>query len=469
MQVIETLNDGLKRAYSVVVPAGDIESRRTARLTELSRSLRLPGFRPGKIPMSVVRTRYATAVTAEIVEAQVNASTQQVLSDRGLRPAMQPKVEVISLDTDGTSVKDLEFKVELELLPEITMPDFAAIHLTRRRATVAEETVDKALAEIAARNKDFSDVTEDRGATTGDKLTVDFLGRVDGVAFPGGTGTDMEVELGATGFIPGFAEGMEGMKPGETRTIDVVFPETYGAKELAGKPASFEITAKKLSSASVPALDDALGKKLGFEDLSGVRKIITDQMQREYDNLSRMRLKRELLDNLAGSVDFPAPEGMVEAEFGQIWQRIEADRAAGKLDADDSAKDDETLRTEYHAIATRRVRLGLLLAEIGRSNSLTVGADEMTRAMRAEAGRYPGQEQQVMEFFRANPQAAETLRGPIYEDKVVDYVLELATVSDVSVTPEELAADPAETPIAFAGGEPPAADLEAATSAAEPV
>ena len=442
MQVTETLNDGLKRTYNVVVPAGDIESRRTARLMELSRSLRLPGFRPGKIPMSVVRTRYATAVTAEVVEAQVNASTQQVLSERGLRPAMQPKIEVISLDTDGAGVKDLEFKVELELLPEIVLPDFSAIHLTRRRALVGSEAVDKALQEVASRNRNLVDVVEDRGAQTGDVLTVDFIGRVDGVAFSGGTGTDMDVELGATGFVPGFAAGMEGMKPGEQRHIDVTFPDEYGAKELAGKPAIFEITVKKLRAAEVPEIDDELGKKLGFEGLEGIRRVITEQMQREYDQLSRMGLKRELLDALAGRVDFPAPEGMVESEFAQIWQRIEADRTAGKLDEEDRVKDEDTLRTEYRAIASRRVRLGLLLAEIGRTNSLSVGADEMTRAMRAEAGRYAGQEQQVMEFFRTNPQAAESLRGPLYEDKVVDYVLELASVNEVIVTPEELAAEP---------------------------
>lgn len=318
MQVTETLNDGLKRAYSVVVPAGDIESRRTARLTELSKSLRLPGFRPGKIPMSVVRSRYATAVTAEVVEEQVNASTQQVLTDRGLRPAMQPKVEVISLDTDGAGVKDLEFKVELELLPEIAMPDFSAIHLTRRKATVADEAIDKALTEIASRNRNLVDVTEDRGAAPGDMLTVDFLGRVDDVAFPGGTGTDMDVEIGGAGFIPGFSEGMIGMKPGESRNVDVTFPEEYGAKELAGKAATFEITAKKLRGSEIPAVDNDLGKKLGFEGLDGVRNIITEQMQREYDQLTRMRLKRELLDALAKGLDFPAPEGMVEGEFAQI-------------------------------------------------------------------------------------------------------------------------------------------------------
>ncbi len=452
MQVTETLSDGLKRAFTVVVPAGDIESRRTARLADLGKSLRLPGFRPGKVPMTIVRQRYGTAVTAEVVEEQVNEATQKVMTDRGLRPAMQPKVEVISLDTEGQGVKDLEFKVEMELLPEIPMPDFSAIHVTRRKAEVQGESVDKALGELATRNRELVELApeevETRTAAPGDVLTVDFLGKIDGVAFQGGTGTDMDVEIGGAGFIPGFSEGMIGMKTGETRTIDVTFPEEYGAKELAGKAATFDITAKKLRTTKLPEVDDELGKKLGFEGLEPVRTAITEQMQREYDQLARMRLKRELLDALAGTASFPAPEGMVEAEFAQIWQRIEADRAAGKLDEEDKSKDEEVLRSEYRAIAERRVRLGLLLAEIGRSNGLTVGADEMSRAMRMEASRYPGQEQQVMEFFRSNPQAAELLRGPLFEDKVVDYVLELASVNDVVVTPEELVAEPPSDPAA---------------------
>jgi trigger factor len=457
MQVTETLSDGLKRAFTVVVPAGDIEIRRTARLADLGKTLRLPGFRPGKVPMTIVRQRYGSAVTAEIVEEQVNEATQKVMTDRGLRPAMQPKVELVGVDAAGTGEKDLEFSVEMELLPEIPMPDFSAIHLTRHKAEVQPETVNKALGELQARNRELIDLTpeelETRSAESGDMLTVDFLGRIGEEAFQGGTGTDMDVEIGGAGFIPGFSEGMIGMKPGDTRNIDVTFPEEYGAKELAGKAATFEITAKKLRSSKLPELDDELGKKLGFEGLDPVRNAITEQMQREYDQLSRMRLKRELLDALAATASFPAPEGMVDAEFAQIWQRIEADRAADKLDEDDKAKDEDVLRSEYRAIAERRVRLGLLRAEIGRTNSLTVGADEMTRAMRTEASRYPGQEQQVMEFFRTNQQAAESLRGPLYEDKVVDYVLELATVADVTVTPEQLVAEPPANPALAAPAE----------------
>jgi trigger factor len=248
---------------------------------------------------------------------------------------------------------------------------------------------------------------------------------------------------------------MVGMRPGETRTITVTFPEAYHATELAGKEAQFELAMKKLRRPLVPALDDDLAKKLGFEGLDEVRQAITQRMQREYDQLGRMRLKRELLDALAKRADFPIPEGMVEGEFAQIWQRVQADKATGKLDPDDAAKAEDTLKSEYRAIAERRVRLGLLLSEVGRANAITVGSDEMTRAMRMEASRYPGQEAQVIEFFRKNPQAAETLRAPIFEDKVVDYVLELARVTDRVVTPEELAREPDEGGAGDTGEQPP--------------
>jgi len=438
MQVTETLSDGLKRGWTVVVPSADLETRRTKRLAEIGKTVNLPGFRPGKVPMTVVKQRYGSAVNAEVLEESVNEATRQVMEDRGVRPATQPKVDVVSAEPAA----DLEFKVEVELLPEIAMPEFADIALSRLKAAPPAEALDKALSEIAARNRDLVEVEEARPAAKGDVMTVDFLGKVDGEPFSGGAGTDMDIEVGGPGFIPGFTEQVEGMVPGESKVIDVTFPEEYGAKELAGKAATFDITAKKLKLPVVPAVDDELAKKLGFEAIDRVRELIGQQMQREYDHLSRARLKRQLLDELAKRVDFPIPEGMLEAEFSQIWQRLEADRKEDKLDEDDKAKDEETLKAEYRGIAARRVRLGLLLAEIGRVNGIVVGADEMTRAMRAEAGRYPGQEAAVIEFFRKNPQAAEGLRGPIFEEKVIDFILELAKVTDTEVTPEELARDP---------------------------
>jgi len=451
MQVTETLSEGLKRAYTVIVPAADIEQRRGKRLAELGRQVKLPGFRPGKVPLAVVKQRYGTAVAAEVLEDSVNEATQQVLSDRGLRAAMQPKVDVVSLE----DTKDLEFKVEVELLPEITMPDFNAIEITRMKAEPQPETIDKALHDIATRQRELVEEPEPRPAATGDFLTVDFLGKVDGTPFPGGAGTDVDLEIGGTGFIPGFTEQMVGLSPGETRTIDVTFPEQYGTKELAGKAATFDITAKKLKKPVLPAIDDDLGVKLGLDGLQQLREILGSQVQREYDQLSRMRVKRQLLDALAKLATFDVPPGMVTAEFDQIWQRVEADRTQGQTDADDAGKDDDTLKAEYRAIAERRVRLGLLLAEIGRANAIAVTPDELTRAMRAEAARYPGQEAQVMEFFRKNPQGAEGLRGPIFEDKVVDFVLELAKVTDTIVTPEELGREPedAEAPAAQTSGD----------------
>ena len=444
MQVTETLSEGLKRGFTVVVPSSDIEDRRSAKLGEIGRQLRLPGFRPGKVPDRVIRQRYGNAVMAEVLEDSVNQATQQVLSDRGLRAATQPKVDVKTLPEPAESPKDLEFSVEVELLPDISPPDFAALSLTRMKAEPTEEAIGKALADIAARQRVLEPVAEARPAARGETLTVDYTGRVDGVAFPGGTGTDVDIEVGGPNFIPGFTEQLEGLAPGETRTIDVTFPSDYGTRELAGKSAQFEIAAKALKTGTTPPIDDSLAEKIGFDTLEELRGAISRQMQREFDAMSRMRIKRDLLDRLSKEAAFPVPPTMVESEFGQIWTRIEADQKAGRLDAEDAGKDEATLKDEYRAIAERRVRLGLLLAEIGRAQGVQVTAEEMTRAMRAEASRYGGQEAQVMEFFRKTPQAAESLRGPIFEDKVVDYILDQATVDERTVTPEELAAEPAE-------------------------
>lgn len=444
MQVTETLSDGLRRGFAITVPASDIEEKRTAKLSEIGKNVRLPGFRPGKVPATIVRQRYGTAVMAEVLEESVNTATQQVLDERGLRAVGQPKVDVTQIEEK----KDLQFTVEVELLPEIAMPDFAALNLVRYKAEPSEDDIQRTLADVASRQEGREPVTEDRGAQAGDTLTVDFVGKVDGVPFAGGTGTDMAVKLGGAGFIPGFSEGMLGMKPGEERTIDVTFPEEYHAKELAGKAATFDLVAKTLEQPKPAELDDALATGMGFESLEKLREAVVQQGQREYDQVSRMRIKRDLLDALSKAATFEVPPSMVEAEFAQIWQRVEADLKAGKADEEDKGKDEETLKSDYRAIAERRVRLGLLLSEIGRSNGIQVQPDELTRAMRTEASRYPGQEAQVMEFFRKNPQAADNLRGPIYEEKVVDFILELAKVEDKVVSPAELSAEPDAAPSA---------------------
>ncbi len=435
MQVTEVANEGLKRAYSVVVPAGDIAAEREKRLAQLSKELKIPGFRPGKVPASVVKARYGQAVMGEVLEGKVNEATQSVVADRGLRPAVQPKIDIVNF-ADGA---DLEFRVDLEILPEIPMPEFAGIEIERVKAEPSEEAIGKALGQIAERNRKLEDITEDRGATKGEIANCDFVGKIDGVEFPGGAAQGMDIEVGGGGFIPGFTEQLEGIKAGEERTINVAFPEEYGAKELAGKAATFDITCKGLKTGVVPAADDELAKTLGFDDLDGLKKVLVEQMQREFDSMSRMKVKRALLDALSERASFEVPESMVEQEFAQIWQRVEQDLKAGNLDEDDKGKDEDTLKADYRKIAERRIRLGLLLSEIGRVNNITVTNEELSRAMRQEAGRYPGQEQQVMEFFRKNPQAAENLRSPIFEEKVVDFMLELAKVTDKTVTAEELA------------------------------
>lgn len=436
MQVTDTLNEGLKRGFTITIPAAELAEKRDARLKEVAANLTLPGFRPGKVPVSLARQRHGEAVRAEVLEQAVSESLRSALEERGLRPAGQPQVELVSGQEDDG--KDLEFKVETEILPEITVPDLSDLSLTRLKAVASDEAVDKILADVAKRQRSFETIEEVRPAVKGDVVSVDFVGKRDGVPFDGGTAQDVNVEIGGEGFIPGFAEQIEGMKPGEEKQITVTFPENYGAEELAGKEATFDITVKELKKPVDAPIDDELAKQLGFEALEQLRDLVRKQVEGEYDQLSRLRIKRDLLDALATKTDFQAPQSMVDAEFQQIWQRVEADRKAGQLDDEDKDKDEDTLRADYRKIAERRVKLGLLLAEIGRKNAITVTQDELGRAMRAEAMRYQGQEKEVFTFFQNNPQAIESLRGPIFENKVVDYLIELAKVEDKEVTPEEL-------------------------------
>jgi trigger factor len=439
MQVIEVANEGLKRAFSVTVPADIVAAGRDKRLADMAKELRLPGFRPGKVPMAIVKARYGQAVMGEVLEEQVTAATRKVMEDRGLKPALQPKIELVAF-AEGA---DLEFRVDIEVMPEIPMPDFAAIELERLTAEPDEAEVEKAIASLLRRRATLEEVSEPRPAEAGDVLVCDFVGRIEKngqkEAFSGGSATDMPIEVAGSGFLPGFTEQLVGMKVGETRTIQVQFPEGYGAEELAGKPAEFEVTAKALKKPVVPVLDDALAQGFGLADAAALTTEVRAQLQRDLDRLSRIRVKRQLLDALARQATFTVPEGMVEAEFQQIWSRVEEDRKAGRLDPEDSGKDEDTLKAEYRGIAERRIRLGLLLTEIGRRNGIQVGQEELMRALREQASRYPGREQQVVEMFRKNPDAMESLRAPIFEEKVVDFLLELAKVTERKVAPAELA------------------------------
>jgi trigger factor len=437
MQVTETLSDGLKRGFTVVVPEPELAAKREKRLAELSKTMQMPGFRPGKVPMSMVRKRYGEAVAAEILEATVNDASDRLLSERGLRPAMQPKLEITKPGQDS----DLEFTVEMEVLPEVALPDVSDITLSKPVAAVSDEAVAKSLANLAEQRKSYQPVEESRPAVAGEQLKVDFIGRIDGVPFDGGTASDVDLIVAGPGFIPGFTEQLEGISAGETRTIQVSFPEDYGAKELAGRQAEFEVTAKSLAVAQVPAIDEELAKAMGLESMDDLKAKVTEQITREFEQLSRVKLKRGLLDALAERALFAAPVSLVEAEFSEIWRQVEAAKAAGEEDPEDAAKEEAVLRADYQAIADRRVRLGLMVAEIGRANEVQVTDQELQRAMFNEAMRYGQQAMQVVEFFRKNPQQLERFRGPIFEDKVVDLLLGQVKQEEVSVTPDELAAD----------------------------
>nr|WP_295736935.1 trigger factor [uncultured Acidocella sp.] len=440
MQVTETLSDGLKRGFTVVVPEPELAAKREQRLAELSKTIQMPGFRPGKVPMNIVRKRYGEAVAAEIVEGAVNQAHSQLLTERNLRPAMQPKLEIVKPGTES----ELEFTVEMEILPEVAVPDLSDVTLSKPVAAVSDDKVEESLKNIAEQRKSFTKVEETRPAVAGEQLTVDFIGRIDGVAFEGGTAQDVALIVEGPGFIPGFTEQVVGMQVGETKTITVTFPEEYGAKDLAGKTAEFEITAKQLAVAEVPVLDDELAKTMGLEGLEQLKERVKEQIGREYEGLTRAKLKRALLDVLAEKAQFQAPVSLVDAEFDAIWAQVEAEKAAGEQDPEDAGKDEETLKAEYKAIADRRVRLGLLVAEIGRANEVQVTDQELQRAMFNEAMRYGPQAMQVVEFFRKNPQQMERFRGPIFEDKVIDFLLGSVKQDEVSVSAEELAKDPEE-------------------------
>ncbi len=434
MQVIETLADGLKREFKVVVPAADIERKLSERLMRLAASARLPGFRPGKVPTSLLKKRYGSSVMGEVLEQAVSDSSAETIRARGLRPAMQPKVSIAKF-AEG---EDLEYTMALELLPDIEPVDFSSLALERLAVEVPESEIDEALKGLAARQRRSEPVAEPRPAKQGDILVIDFVGRLGESEFQGGSAENYHLELGGGSFIPGFEDQLVGASAGEERKVEVTFPADYGNAELAGKQANFAVTVKDIREPVETPVDDELAKAVGLENLEALRRQVSEQIQSEYRSLARVRLKRSLLDILAERHRFQVPAGMVETEFEEIWRQIETDRKEGRLDAEDAAKPEEELRGEYMAIAERRVRLGLLLSEVGRVNNIQVTAEELNRAVLDEARRYPGRERQVFEFYQKNPEMVARLRAPLYEDKIIDFVLELAKPTERRVTPQEL-------------------------------
>jgi trigger factor len=437
MHVTDLSSEGLKRAFKITVPATEIGTRVDRRLSELSGKVKMPGFRPGKVPMGMLKKRYGPEVFSEVVNETVELSTAKAMQERNIRPALEPKVELASEFAEG---RDLEYTVEVETLPEVEPAALEGIALERAVVTAPDKEIDEALARIAKSNATAVAVEQKRPAGNGDVLSIDFDGSVDGERRPGMKGEGYDLELGGGQFIPGFEEALIGAQAGETRTIDVTFPVGYAAEELSGKAAKFDVTVHALKELQTPAIDDELAKSLGLENVGALREAVRQQIEGEYSRVARMKLKRELLDALASRHDFPVPQGMVELEFQNIWLRVQQELAdnGGK---DEDGKTEDELKDEYRSVAERRVRLGLLLSEIGRRESLTVTQEELNRALIAEARRHRGQEKAVLDFYRQNPRALDRLRAPIYEDKVVDHILSKVAVTDRPTTIEELRKD----------------------------
>ena len=430
MEVTELPAEGLKRQFKIVVPAGDLSAKVDERLAEMARTAQMPGFRAGKVPVGLLKKQYGQALFGEAVEQAVNSSTAKAIEDRGLKPAMQPRVDLKQLE-EG---KDVEFEVAIEVLPEIGKLDFSDVALERLKATVPDKDVDEAIDRIAKANREQKPVDPPRPAQKGDAIKLDFVGSVDGKEFPGGAAQDYTLEIGSGSFIPGFEDQLIGAEVDKEVDVKVTFPAEYGAPELAGKDAVFKCTIKEILEFVDKPADDELAKKNNFENLEAMRKAVGERIGQDYARISRSMIKRQLLDKLADAHKFAVPEGLVESEFNAIWQRIEEAKKNGQKLEDD----EEKMRKEYRDIAERRVRLGLLLADVGRSNSIDVTPEELNQAVMREAMRYPGQERQVLEFYGKNAELKEQLRAPIFEEKTVDFILELAKVAEKQVTPEEL-------------------------------
>jgi len=520
MNVTETSAEGLKREFTITVPANEVEDKITTRLGEIARTVRIPGFRPGKVPLPLLRKRFGGAVRGEVLESAVQDSSAEAIRERNLRPALPPRYELVSAEEGA----DLEYKISLEVLPDLPETDFASLSLEKLVAEVPEEDVDKALERLAEAQRKSEPV--ERPAEIADILVTDLVGHVGETEIPGSRGEGRQIELGAEGLLPGFTEQLLGVAAGEQRAVKVTFPEDYGNPDMAGKEGVFDVTVKEVRHRLPAAIDDSLAEAVGLEKLAELRQEIHQRMQRDYDNVARQHLKRGLLDKLAEQYDFPVPPGMVEMEFNSIWAQYEGEKEArkeiaarqdaatasaeGPLDAaalvapeetalegssdrtpasaeaakpatpeDEPAAhhahsnpgaadepidaaaivapeetalegasdsepaatvdpEEEKAREDFRRLAERRVRLGLLLAEVGRSNNINVSPEEVNQALTQEARRHPGYERQVIDYYRNNPDALNNLRAPIFEEKVVDFIVELAKPTEKSVTPQQL-------------------------------
>ena len=438
MQTVETLNEGLKRAYMLTITAKDIDAKVDVELKRLAPQMKMPGFRPGKVPANLIRKMHGPALTQDALNSAIQESVQSLVAEKQLRPAMQPSVEL----EDGYDLgKDAVVKVEMEVLPQVPAPAIDGLKLERLTVPVADDSVTEQLQKFADQQKKWDDAADDYVAAMGDLVTVDFVGKTaDGVAFDGGTGTDMGVELGAGRLIPGFEDQLVGVKTGDDKVLNVTFPDEYQEKSLAGQPATFDITVKSVKTAGESKIDEDLAKSLGLESLEQLTGLLKGQIEQEHNGLTRTHMKRKLLDQLAEGHHFEVPPSMVEAEFNQIWSQLQHE-ATHEADPEAAMAEMEGERDDYRKIAERRVRLGLLLSEIGQANGVEVSNQEMQRLVAQAAQQYPAeQRQQFMQYVQQEPMAAAQLRAPLYEDKVVDFLFEKAEITDREATREELEA-----------------------------
>lgn len=443
MQVTETLNDGLKRKLSVTIPAADLNSRLDAKLEELKGQANIKGFRPGKVPTSHLKKVYGRSAMSEVMTDAINATVSDTLDKREERAAAQPKVDlpddqsVINDVLDGKA--DLAFEVEYEILPPVTLMDIKGVKLNKPVVEVSEEEVDAEVKRVFAQNRGYTDKGEDAVVADGDRLGLSFVGKIDGKEFEGGSSDHAHLTVGSGEFIPGFEEQLVGMKKGQTGEVKVTFPKDYQNEELAGKDATFDVTILHVDGPNEGELDDDFAKRLGLEDVAALRKAVRDQMENALSSMGRQHMKRQVLDALDDGHKFEVPAQLVDAEFNTIWQRVVHEIEHHGRSFEDEGTTEEAAKEQYRRIAERRVRLGLVVAEIGNTSEVQVSDEEHQQALIAEVRRFPGQEQQVYDYYRKNPQALASLRAPIFENKVVDHIIELGEVTDKKMTREELA------------------------------
>jgi trigger factor len=445
MQVTETLTEGLKHEFQINVPASDLDAKADARLVDLKNKVRLNGFRPGKVPVSHLKKVYGRSVMAETIDQTIRDTNSQIFTERGFRLATEPKItmptEQKAVEDILTGKSDLTYTVSIEVVPAIQLADFKSFSVEKPVAEVTDADVDEAIKRIADQNRAFAAKGEGAKAETGDRVTISFKGLINGTPFDGGTGENIQVTIGSNTFIPGFEEQLLGIAVGETRTLKVSFPKNYASEKLAGQPAEFETTATLIEAPQDTRIDDEFAKTLGLESLDKLKEAARERLAAEFAGTTRQRVKRMLLDRLDETHRFEAPPSLVEEEFNLMWNSIKAEmESSGKTFADEDTTE-EAAKEEYRKIADRRVRLGLVLSEIGEKNKITVTDDEVSRAVIDRARQMPGREKEVWDYYRNNANALAQLRAPIYEDKVVDFILELANVTEKKVTREDLYKD----------------------------